>query len=84
MEVTYTSLMSHTTDVPEKAKVLALVKEFPYRTARELAHKINPEIVSPDSIHKRLPELMDDLLITTSLFRKCSITGRRAKTWVAL
>jgi predicted HTH transcriptional regulator len=65
----------------QHSKVLALVKEFPYRTARELSNKVNPGVLTHDAIHKRLPELRQMGLVFNGLSRVCTITGKRAKTW---
>ena len=70
--------------VDQHTKLLALVREFPYRTARELSYKVNDEVLSHDSIHKRLPELRQMGLIINANARPCTITGKTAMTWVVV
>jgi len=65
-------------------KTLALVREFPYGTATELSIKVNPDVLSHDAIHKRLPELRRAGKLTNSTKRRCTITGRLALTWAVL
>ena len=76
------ALSSSNRNVEAAAKTLALVREFPYRTARELAYKINEDVLSADNIHKRLPELRRAGLVANANRRRCTITGRTAVTWV--
>ena len=75
------ALSSSNRNVEAAAKTLALVREFPYRTARELAYKVNEGVLSADNIHKRLPELRRAGLVFNGQRRRCTITGRSAVTW---
>lgn len=77
------ALSSANRGVEAAAKTLALVREFPYRTARELAYKINGDVLSADNIHKRLPELRRAGSVLNGQRRRCTITGRSSVTWVA-
>ena len=70
--------------VDQASKTLALVREFPYRTAAELAHKVNPDILTHAAIHKRLPELRRASSVTNPYSRRCTVTRRKASVWVTL
>lgn len=83
VHLTYTQVLSHENiDVSDPAKVFALVREFPFRTSRELASKVNDNILTAESVHKRLPELAKVGLVSKANRRRCTVTGRLASTWV--
>lgn len=67
----------------QQAKALAVVKEFGYRTSRELANKVNGGVLSHEALHKRLPELRAMGLVRNGDSRVCTVTGRKAQTWIA-
>mgnify|MGYP001600187366 CR=1 FL=1 len=75
-------LSNQNADVDATSKVMALVAAFPFRTARELANKVNEDILTADNVHKRLPELRAAGKVVNANRRKCTITGRTAITWV--
>lgn len=75
------AISSRSLEIQQK-KVLAVLKEFPYRTSNELALKVNPEVISREAFHKRLPELRKNGLVVNSLSRKCTVTHRKAQVWV--
>lgn len=75
-------IVSHNSTATQKEKVLALVRAFPFRTARELSRKINSDILSYEAIHKRLPELERDGAVARSAStRACTVTRKVASTW---
>ena len=80
----FTDISSSRVSTDQQSKVLALVKEFPFRTAAELAHKVNSDTLSHDAIHKRLPELRHAGKVFNGMRRNCTITGRRAQTWTVI
>ena len=83
MTLSYENISSvRATGEADRAKVFDLVSEFPFRTARELAHKVSSDVISHDSIHKRLPELRQQGKVVNGDVRTCTITGKRAMTWV--
>ena len=82
-QVSYQEIMSNqNSTLDATSRVLALVREFPFRTARELANKVNEDVLTADNIHKRLPELRAAGIVSNANRRKCTITGRTAITWV--
>jgi predicted HTH transcriptional regulator len=73
--------LSSRSEASKSEKVLAILREFPYRTSQELAAKVNPGVVDAETIHKRLPELRKKGLVKNANFRICTVTHRRAQTW---
>lgn len=83
--MTYAEALSHSNHDSVTRKIIAVVGEFPYRTSRELADKVNPNLVTPEQMHKRLPELRERGLIRNgAVRRRCTITGKMAQTWVTM
>lgn len=81
-QLSFNQISSSSVRADQYSKLLALVREFPFRTARELSHKVNPEVLSHDNIHKRLPELRRMGKVANASVRACTITGKPAYTWV--
>lgn len=82
MELTnYEDISSVSNRDAQRAKVLALVRAFPYRTARELSRKVNDDVLTHDAIHKRLPELRNAGRVRNHMIRHCAVTGKKAMTW---
>ena len=81
-QLSFDEALSSRVNSDQHSRTLALVREFPYRTARELAAKVNPDIITHDTLHKRLPELRAAGLVINSQSRTCTVTGKRAMTWV--
>lgn len=81
MTTEYRNALSIRQGLTQSAKAFALVQEFPFRTATELARKVNSEIISHESLHKRLPELRKQGVINNSDSRICTVTGKLAATW---
>jgi predicted transcriptional regulator len=82
-QLSYQEVLSNqNSDVDAASQVLALVREFPFRTARELANKVNENILTADNVHKRLPELRRAGKVLNANRRRCTITGRTAITWM--
>jgi len=61
-----------------RSRCLEAVVETPGRTAREIENRIGLKA------HKRLPELRQFGLVANGPSRICSITGRRAMTWLPI
>ncbi len=61
-------------------ETLAFVKQFPGRTASELAAIYQYEL-DTRKIGRRLPELVKMNKLYRGPARKCSVTGRNATTW---
>ena len=80
-QLTFEDALSSRVNSDQYSRTLALVREFPYRTARELAAKVNPDILTHDTLHKRLPELRNADLVINATARTCTVTGKRAMTW---
>ena len=58
-----------------------LVKQFPHKTARELA-LLGVGTVTYDSLHKRLPELANQgIALKSADMRPCTVTGKPARMW---
>ena len=55
---------------------LAVAKRQPGLTAREIEARIGIKA------HKRLPELRADKLVRNGPCRACTVSGRRAMTWL--
>ena len=81
MTTEYRNALSSRQSLTQSAKALSLVCEFPFRTATELARKVNSEIISHEALHKRLPELRKQGVIRNSDSRTCTVTGKLAVTW---
>ena len=77
----YTEISSSGTQADQLTKTLTLVKAFEYRTARELANKVNGNVLSHDAIHKRLPELRRRGLVWNPGIRVCTVTNKKVYTW---
>ena len=61
------------------SSVLELVRKFPGSTYQELAKQSWG--ISPDSIHKRLPELRRRGLVYSTDMKICSVSRREAQGW---
>lgn len=61
--------------------VLDAVLQYPGRTSFELSRLCN---LDRYQVARRLPELEDGNLVKKSKMRKCSITTRKAVTWIAI
>ena len=81
-ELTFEDALSSRVCADQYSRILTIVRMFPYRTARELAAKVNPDMITHDMIHKRLPELRTAGLVINAQSRTCTVTGKRAMTWV--
>ena len=81
MMITYENLASVNVTAAQREKVLTLVRAFPYRTARELARKVNDGVLTHDAIHKRLPELRTQGRVKNHMVRHCAVSGKKAMTW---
>ena len=77
----YRNALSTRMGLTQAAKVFALVQEFPFRTAAELARKVNTDVISHEALHKRLPELRKRGMVRNSDPRVCTVTGKLAATW---
>lgn len=80
----FEAALSHDSTLSKSQKVLALVREFPFRTSRELATKVNSAVLDAEIIHKRLPDLRNKGLLVNPDTRVCSITGKEAQTWATV
>jgi len=65
-----------------KREVLALVKDFPGRTAKELYEC--QENLQFMSLQKRLSDLKTDRVIYMGIPRPCEVTGRKAAVWYSV
>lgn len=74
--------LSSKSEISQSERILAVLREFPYRTSQELAAKVNPAIIDAAAIHKRLPELRKRGLVKNHEYRLCTVTRRKAQTWV--
>ena len=81
VNVDFHEALSSNSDFSKTEKALAIVKEFPYRTSQEMASKINPAIITADSLHKRISDLAKRNLVRKVATRPCAITGKVASTW---
>jgi predicted HTH transcriptional regulator len=81
VSVDFHDALSSNGGLSKTEKALAIVKEFPYRTSQEMASKVNPAIISADSLHKRLSDLAKKNLVRKVEMRGCTITGKIASTW---
>jgi len=73
--------LSSNSEMSKTEKALAIVNEFPYRTSQEMASKVNPSIITADSLHKRLSDLYKKGKIRKVQERTCSVTGKVSTTW---
>jgi predicted HTH transcriptional regulator len=81
VSVDFHDALSSNGGLSKTEKTLAIVREFPYRTSQEMASKVNPGIISADSLHKRLSDLAKRNLVRKSASRPCTVTGKVATTW---
>ncbi len=73
--------LSSKSDLTLTEKALAIVQAFPYRTSRELAAKVNPNIITAEQLHKRLSDLMRKCIVRQVSVRECAVSGTKAVTW---
>lgn len=81
VSVDFHEALSSNGELSKTEKALAIVREFPFRTSQEMAAKINPSIISADSLHKRLSDLAKKNRVRKVETRGCTITGKMATTW---
>jgi len=70
-----------------KALILALVQQYPGRTAVELDALVSErdrKWITRHEISRRLPELVEEQLVTRGEARKCRIANTRQLTWWAV
>lgn len=83
MTTDFVAALSHNSTLNKSEKVLALAQEFPFRTSRELATKVNPSVLDAEVIHKRLADLCKKGKVHKGAVRHCNVTGKLATVWWA-
>lgn len=82
--ISFVAAVSRSSTANDLSKAFALVKEFPFRTSREISAKIGADVISHDSLHKRLPELRNKGFVKNVAMRVCTVTGKKAHTWAPI
>ena len=83
MQNDFIAALSHNSTLTISAKIVALLKEFPFRTVNELARKVPATVISAEQLHKRLPDLRKKGLVFNPMERFCTVTGKFVYTWAA-